>query len=459
MRSIQLVVILLLTIAGSLSLDRAMAAQPALSPVVGQPVMLVSDRLDLNVQITVTKYEANPEFVKAARGYRAVGARVEVRNVGDIGFDYDDVQILLLDDAGTPTFDSNWRFSQEVERSYPPLTFDNLTPGASAEGWFLFEIPAEARPATLVLISNHRTPVFKVLAWLDPPAPDELGAQTILTLSGQVVGTLKIDAIITHFERTDAGIEPRRGSSTVAVAVTMTNLSDEPWRFADADFWLVDQFGDFYQRTFYDRSMDSFKAFPELGYRAKPDQIARGVLLFELPDYARLDRIVYTPANQFYVVGAPDPDITMSGDMALATMDIDSRESLDSSCAGVDVWAEESLNTIETVAAFLEDVSNPDGDIDAADLRRKAAQVRELAVVQGGLDVPAEAQASHDAIVDLLNLTADELEAGADRIEAGEDPEDVLALLNASQSPINAAANDAVQLFIKLSNTCDFSMF
>lgn len=434
------------------------SAQQATSdwPPVGQIVQVRNPGNDIDLRITVTQVKDNPaDEPGKRRGFRNLFAEVQIENLSVQQFTVSQWHFVLFDDLGLTTFSTS---AISGSATYPGLEFSQLERGDKVRGWLTFEITVDARPANLVFTNPETPPYLTVIAWIDPEKPDAEGAQTIRTRSGATVGTLRIDAIITGFESTDPGIDPRRGWSTIAIAVTMTNLSDTAWQFRDEDFWVLDDVGDYYDRTFYDRSMDSFKQFPELGYRAKPGQIARGVLLFELPDDADLERIMYVPnADQFFVVGWNDPDLSLTGREAAASMDIDSRSTTGSKCQGVEAWMENALDVVETSAAILEDVSDPDADVDVTLVRKNAAQIRQMADDLRDQTVPPEAEAAHKALLEMMDIVADELDAAADRIDAGESVKAALKLLNAPTSPVTAAATTAVAEVVALSNDCDLS--
>ena len=109
----------------------------------------------------------------------------------------------------------------------------------------------------------------------------------------------------------------------------------------------------------YDRAMTSYQTFPDLQFRAKPEQKVQGVLMFEMPNDSRFTHFLYTESNaQLYFAGEPRPEITISGDLAANVVKITSQQSFDTKCTGVDVWAQSSAVSMRAASDAVDDVTN-----------------------------------------------------------------------------------------------------
>jgi hypothetical protein len=419
-------------------------------PRVGDTVLLASPFQDRKLQVAVTAF-ADPFGGRASirRGYRLVAAHLSATSRGSDSFEVDPSSFALLDDAGLYGFDMSWQLSRAELANHAPLRVKELEQGESTDGWLFFQVAVEARPSAIVYLGNGEPPYFQMLAWLDPVRSDEAGALPILEASGQPKGTLAIEYIITNFERTDPGIDPVRGSTTLALVVTITNTSAESWELPDDAFWIVDQYGLTYHREVYNREMASYQTFPDLGFRARPNERVQGVLMFELPTSSRFTHLLYVQGDtQLIVAGGPNPEVTMSAEDAERIVKIDTRTSLDPDCAGIEEWAEASRVSMETTAQVLETAT--EGDVTPDGLREAAGSLSLIKRDQEHVTVPEEAVQAQQDVVHLLTVTINALENAADQIESGAAAEDVMADLESPQSPIMVAAIKATRSVISV---------
>ena len=90
---------------------------------------------------------------------------------------------------------------------------------------------------------------------------------------------------------------------SVALVVSAAGNGDRTWDLQDSII-LVDQFGLVYTRFYYDRSVASKSAYPELKNRVHPGETKRGVIVFEIPGDSSIDVIALVPnQDQFIVLG------------------------------------------------------------------------------------------------------------------------------------------------------------
>ena len=266
----------------------------------------------------------------------------------------------------------------------------------------------------------------------------------ILNRSAIEVGTIKIEQIITQFERTDPSIAPLRGARAVSLVLSVHNTGNAVLNL-DGSFLLIDQFGTYYQRYYYDRSTTSRAAYPELKIRIRPGQTERGIITFELPMDSSIAMVMVLPSQgQFFILGGAYDSVTVTPDAYAGSADNEEWGTEIPGCEGIREWAEGSNATMMMANEVVEGIKD---DIDTAtpgSIRNAAASLRHTAQLQEAVVPPTKA---HEAQLDLINLlrtAADMLDDMADRIESGESPETVADMMDAPGSPYMLAGKDAI---------------
>jgi hypothetical protein len=425
-------------------------AEPARGARVGQSVTLRNPLGDRQLRVTVLEF-VDPIKIEGNgnRGFRFVAAHLEVANPGQRPFRFDGTELMLLDDAGVYAFNQAYRYSEATLADYEPLDLERLAPGETETGWLVFEISTEAQPSAVIYFSGSLPPYFGLLAWIDPVPPDASGGYQILDQSGKERGTISVDYIIPELEQLDSDITPQRGLTTIGLVVTITNRGDARWRLPGENFWIVDQFGQYYSPVGYDRSFPSFEKLPDLALWAAPNVTVQGVLMFEMPRDSVFTNFLYTEGSaQMYVLGGPDPALTLTGEDTLDRASITKRQSLDTPCEGVQEWAAASAST-SRVAADAAVYAQEGAESGSPEQVRSAVTQLELALEeQRKLVVPDPAQEIQGQLLELLQMTIDALNGAIDRMEAGQDASEQLKALGAPNSPNALLAKDAaVNLF------------
>jgi hypothetical protein len=414
--------------------------------VLGDTVLLQNQDGSMRVEATVTDLaDPYPSVAASKRGYRMVGVHVSFTNVGSAPFTIRPDGISLQDDAGLYTFDA-LQFGQSQLRSAPDrFERSKLDPGKSVAGWLLYELTADAKAGSLIYLgTDDGEPRAWLLARFDIAAGMAARPTRILNRSAIEVGTIKIEQIITQFERTDPSIAPLRGARAVSLVLSVHNTGNAVLNL-DGSFLLIDQFGTYYQRYYYDRSTTSRAAYPELKIRIRPGQTERGIITFELPMDSSIAMVMVLPSQgQFFILGGAYDSVTVTPDAYAGSADDEEWGTEIPGCEGIREWAEGSNATMMMANEVVEGIKD---DIDTAtpgSIRNAAASLRHTAQLQEAVVPPTKA---HEAQLDLINLlrtAADMLDDMADRIESGESPETVADMMDAPGSPYMLAGKDAI---------------
>lgn len=419
----------------------------------GQTIRIQNARGDLQVDAAVTGLsDPHPSITASRRGYRVVGVNLTLTNRGSATFNHGRNQIFLLDDAGLYVWEMMQYPRFHGERTEERLDWTELKPGDTASGWLYYEILNAAKPAGLLYLGYEADPFATLLARFEAGHAGE--AETILNRSAVPLGTIQVEQILNGFERTDPSIAPFRGMRSVALVVSAENTSDRTWDLQDSII-LVDQFGLVYTRFYYDRSVASKSAYPELKNRVHPGETERGVIVFEIPGDSSIDVIALVPnQDQFIVLGGGYASITVTPEKYAATTGDEEWGSLAPGCEGIREWAEGSLAAMKMANEI---VSGIQADITKAtpeSLRRSAASLRYTASLQVSVVAPAKAREAQGDVIALLRAGADALDNAATRIENGESPETVVDQLDAPKSPFMLAANKALASSIAATVAC-----
>jgi hypothetical protein len=415
-------------------------------PRIGQSVTLENPLGDRQLQVTVTDFTDTISVQGLGRrGFRFVAAHLELANRGLRPFQVDSNELVLLDDAGLYAYNLAGSYMETSLKDFEPLEVGRLTPGETRSGWLVFEVPSVAKPAALIYLGGSLPPYFGVLAWINPAPPNPDGNYQILQPWGAERGSISVDYILPGLETLDLDVEAQRGRTVIGLVVTITNRSDERWRLPDANFWIVDQFGQFYPRIFLSRATPAYLALPDLGLWANPGESVQGVLMFEVPTESQFRNFIYSEENaQMYILGGPDPSLTITGEDALDHVTVTRSQSVpvDQSCVGMAEWAEASVLTLMVASDALAD-ARVGIELELPELVRDAvARLEHARDFQGSLDIPESAQELQDGLLKLYQMTIDGLNRGIKAMDTGHQLSDEIQELVAANSPIPVLADE-----------------
>jgi uncharacterized protein DUF4352 len=439
-------VMLLLGSATSIFAQATPEATPSANgagPNLGDAIVLHDTSGEETIQIAATDLVDPDKAVENAdRGFHWVGVEVVVNNPTDTDFEFNSYAITVIDGEGF-AYNSGFasRSSDDTEQR-PDFSESTVPADGTISGWLFYQIVNDATPAWIVYNDAFNAQQFAVLANLEGTTIED-GAETpFYDADAQEIGTVIVDDIITDFQKSDSEITPARGMTTVAVALTIAATGETDLQPNSYSFSLVDDFGFLYNPQYYFRSEASTTQYPDLPtdtLTAGSD--ASGVVLFEIPKDAQISYITYAPDyTQFYILAQPGPGSTISGDTLTpvanptstsgddtpeATEDTGSTGGTETGdCVGVNDWASATAENVAFLDQLFSDTESL-ADVDPADLHAAADQMRDAAKAQGDVETPEVAQATSDAVVDLLNTWAGLFDDAADRLEKGDDPADI----------------------------------
>ena len=423
-------------------------------PAIGTPVILQDERGRTDARIVVNEIlDPAPGYSSSKRGYRVAAVKVSVASRGSKAFDVGPLMIRMTDDTGS-FVDMSWRSGSTT--GTPELNLlesGKVQTGEVKSGWVFFELAPEAIPSKIFYINYDQAPYFTVLADVSPVVAGSRGPTIILDRSGNEVGTLAIDQIIKGLEDADDAIKPGRGATIVSLVITLTNTSESTWRLkADEAFWILDQYGSFYFRVYFDLSPDVFKTFPQLRSRVSPGSSVTGLVTFEMSVDSEIASILFIPeAEQFYVVGGTDPAITITGTDAAALIVPVVR---DTSCDGIVEWTSATAATMTLAGEVTEEIASSIESQTPTSIRDAATKLRITATSQEQIAAPEKAKEAQTDLIALLRAGAVALDDAAARLEAGESPQVVADNLQAPSSPFMVAANKAILSTLTLLVEC-----
>lgn len=444
------------TVAQTPTTDATPVAQAGqLGPVPGDTVTIRKAEESARIEATVTDLaDPFPSVAATQRGHRVLGIQVAFANLGPDSFTVDPLQIGMLDDAGLYIVDTRYQhYLNEPVTSLLERT--TLKPGESTSGWMIFELVSDAEPGGLIYLDYDASdPRVWMLARFGATDFNAAAPTTILNRSAKAIGTIQIEQIITQFERTDPSIAPVRGSRAVSLVLSVENTGDSVWSVEDS-LYLIDQFGTFHARYYYDRSTTSRSAYPELKVRVRPGQTQHGVVTFEVPVDSAIAMVVLIPnQEQFFVLGGAYDVITVTPDKYAGSPEDKDWGTDVPGCEEIKAWAEGSWAAMKTASETVQGVKDELETATPDSIRAAAATLRYTAQFQEGVVAPAKAEQAQLDLIALLRAGADALDDAATRIENGESPEAVAKMIDAPKSPFTKAANATITSVLTVMIAC-----
>jgi hypothetical protein len=414
-------------------------------PALGDAVVISDADGEPSLQIAVTELNDPDEIVKGAdRGFHIVSAQVVVNNPTDADIEFNSYAIQLIDGEG---FLSSQTFISRDNDDYaarPDFSESTVPAGQSISGWLFFQVINGAESAWVVYTDSYINQQFTVLANLQGTELADGDPITFYNTDAEEAGTITVDEIIMDFQKVDSSVDVERGTTAVAINVTVentgtTDLANVP------TFYLVDDFGFQYYQTYSFRDTSTTE-YPDLPSDppAAGESIS-GVVLFNIAKGAEVSYILAQPDyTQLYIVAQPGEGSIVSGDtltpVPVATTDdsgddtgtVDDEPTEDTGttgeetgdCVGVNDW----VNAVTDELSVFDEIDALNGslaDADPGELHDAADQMHDTANNIADLDTPDVAQDTSDVLVDFIDNYADLIDEAADRLDNGDDPQDI----------------------------------
>ena len=413
-------------------------------PALGDAVVIPDANGDPALQIAVTELnDPDDNATGADRGFHIVSAQVVVNNPTDADVEFNSYAIQLIDGEG---FVASQAFISRDSADYdarPDFSESTVPAGESITGWLFYQVINGAETAWIVYSDSFVNQQFVVLANIDGTELQEGDALPFYDADAEEAGTISVDEIIMDFQKVDPSVDVDRGSTAVAINVTVENTGTSALPNMPT-FYLVDDFGFQYYQTYSFRDAEGTD-YPDLpSDPPAPGESISGVVIFNIAKGAEVSYVLAQPDyTQLYIVAQPGEGSVVSGDtltpVAVATtsdddVDVDpTEEATDDTgstgeetgdCVGVNDWG----NDVADELAVFEDNETLNGslaDADPNDIHDAADQIRDAANAIEDLDAPEVGQDAEDAMVTFINGYADAIDDAADRIDDGENADDV----------------------------------
>ncbi|HRA48976.1 MAG TPA: DUF4352 domain-containing protein, partial [Thermomicrobiales bacterium] len=329
-------------------------------PALGDAVVIVDANGDPMLQIAVTDMVDPDKAISGGdRGFHYVSLQVVVQNTSAADVDFNAYSITVVDAEGfiyNPTY-ANRESDDYTAR--PDFSETTVPAGGSISGWLFYQVINDATPAWIVYSASFTTQQFAVLANLQGVAIGSGDPVTFYDADAAEAGTVTVNNIISDFQKVDSSVTVDRGSTIVAIDVTVENTSDVDMA-SSPTFYLVDDFGFQYYQTYSFRSDAETSQYPD--FPSDPiaaGASATGVVLFQIAKGAEISYITFQPDyQQLYIIAQPGEGSVVSGDtltpVAVSTDDSGDTDTTDDTtddrgstgtetgdCVGVNDWVGE----------------------------------------------------------------------------------------------------------------------
>lgn len=411
-------------------------------PALGDTVVIPDANGDPALQVAISEFnDPDDEVDGADRGFHYVSMQLTVNNPTDSDIEFNSYAIQLVDGEG---FTSSQTFVSRDSDDYdarPDFSESTIPAGESVSGWVFYQVINGAEPAWVIYQDSFTSQQFVVLANLAGTELAEGDAVPFYDADAEEIGTITVNEVIMDFQKVDSSIDVDRGTTAVAIDLTIENTSDSDLA-ATPTFYVVDDYGFIYYQSFSFRDAAATD-YPDLPYDPPlAGESISGVLIFNIAKGAEVSYVLAQPDyTQMYIVAQPGPGSVVSGD-TLTPVPVDTTDdgstdddSTDDGsdddgstggvetgdCVGVNDW----VNAVSDELGVFSDNETLNGsfsDADPSDLRDAADQMRDAANAVEDIDAPDVAQDTEDEIVSFINGYADIIDDAADRIDDGDDP-------------------------------------
>ncbi|MDQ2682094.1 MAG: DUF4352 domain-containing protein [Chloroflexota bacterium] len=473
-----LALLMLVGLAGSALAQATPEASPSASgsgPMLGDAVVLYDPTGDELAQIAVTQVVDPYEDAESAdRGYHWVGVEIVVANTGESDYEPNVYNIQLLDDFG---FASTVNFAsrdEDAATAQPEFYLEApLAPGEAASGWLFFMVIDDATVTQVVSAEPYSEGNFTLLADLGGTIAAEGETTVIYDEQANEAGAIAINEIIPDFQDIDTGIDVSRGTTIVALDLTVENTSDADLEANPYGMLIIDEFGYAYSPAFLFRDEASQGEYPDFPSDVVPaGETAEGVVLFELPSDASISYVIYSPSySQLYILAQPGEGSVVSGE-ELTPVPVDAEPAGDETpvdgdetpevaggeesaeCQGVADWVAAVNSTFDAMDDELDFLDGELSETNPEEIRAGADAIGDIREEIEAIETPEIAQDAHDAVVNLLVEFEALFNDVADRLEDGEDAAEIEESLSDPSGPFFDAFNSTYEAVDALTQAC-----
>ena len=221
------------------------------------------------------------------RGYHYAAVEFTVTNDSNRPFEVNPSSFMAVDSDG---FVAEQPYVSLTDTATTVLDYiDALAPGDSVTGVIVYSLFGQATIQGIFFSPNYD----RIVTVLDlRAAPVAVGTPvTILNTSGAETAEVTVNSVTSPYEGFDASSAPARGSSYVAVEVTVTNTGSSVLSVSPSDFWVVDADGFVLSSSYVTRTDTTV---PDYDYiDLNPGESQHGMLFYQIYQGVPITLIAY----------------------------------------------------------------------------------------------------------------------------------------------------------------------
>jgi len=336
------------------------------------------------------------------RGYHYAIAEVTISNTSNRPFEVNPGSFMGVDSDG---FVAQQPYVTFTDASLTALEYaDALAPGDSVTGVIPFSLFGDSTIEGILYSPSYD----RLVTVLDlRTAPVAAGTPvTILNASGAEAAQVTVNSVTAPFEGYDASSAPPRGSTYVAVEVTVTNTGGSVLSVSPSDFWVIDADGFVLSSTYVTRTDTTV---PDYDYiDLNPGDSQHGMLVYQIYEGVPVDKIAYGDGyTSIQVVDDVDASSTTTastpatGAVPVATATVaavaptlaaGTTTTSSADCEGLVEWGLDLVDRIGRAAELTAPFQTQDAStLDSATVRDVATQLRAMGDEQAASNPPAAA--------------------------------------------------------------------
>ncbi len=352
----------------------------------------------LTVESITDPFEGYDSYSAPQRGYHYALATVSVTNTSNRPFDLGSSSFTAVDTDG---FVVDTAYVSYTDPSITELGYlDALAPGDTATGVVPFSLFADASIETIFFSPSYD----RLITILDlRAAPVAAGTPvSIMNTSGAEAAQVTVNSIDTPFEGYDSSSAPPRGSSYVAIDVTVTNTGTSVLSVSASDFQIADDEGFLLSSTYVNRTDTTVADYSYADLA--PGESQNGIIVYQIYQGVPVAKVLYGDGYTSLAVVADVDATSTSASPTAATAAVPTAAvptieptatiatASNAECAGLVEWGTDMAERIGRAAALVAPFQMADtSTIDPATVRDIATQLRAMGDEQAASNPPVPA--------------------------------------------------------------------
>jgi len=358
-------------------------------------------------------FEGFDSYSPPQRGYHYSLIDVTIANTSNRPLDVSTISFLAVDSDG---FVAEQAYISYTDPSITDLDYSaTLAPGDSISGALPYSLFGTS---TIEQIYFYPTYDRLVTALDLRTVPAEIGTPvSIMNTSGAEAVQVSVDSVMAPFEGYDASSAPPRGSSYVAIQVTVTNTSSSVLSVSSSDFQVVDAEGFLLSSTYVGRTDTTV---PDYDYAdLAPGASQTGIIVYQIYQGVPVAKVLYGDAYTSLAVvadvaestatsgaatgapAAPTATTAAANPTTAAEPTVTTAAASSADCVGVVEWGTDLAERIGRAAALVVPFQSSDvSTLDPVTVRDVGVQLRALGDEQAASNPPAAAVPLNSVLTD-----------------------------------------------------------